>query len=119
MKKINIKDYKEKYVCYYNEYSDIELVGSDDVERIKEIWREGNIVFGTTVNKVFDEDFISEIQEYFEDYANDMGYKNINKHIDYKGESFKKIENAIREFIKNLGDANNFYSIDNVEIEVE
>lgn len=119
MRKIKLKDYKGDYVCYYDEYNEIQLIGSDDVERIKELWRDGNIIFGTTVNKVFGEDFISEIQEYFEDYANDMGYEDINERIDYEGESFKKIENAIREFIKSLGDTNNCYSIDDIEIEME
>lgn len=37
MEKINIRDYKGDYVCYYNEYSDIELIGSDDIEEIKEL----------------------------------------------------------------------------------
>lgn len=119
MKKINIKNYKGDYVCYYNEYNDIEIVGSDDIETLKELSRDRNIILGTTVNKVFDEEFISEVQEFFEDYASDNGYKGINERIDYNSNEFKEVKRAIRAFIKSLGDDNNCYSADNIEIEVD
>lgn len=120
MKKIKLADYKGDYVCYYNEYNDIVLIGSDEVEKIKELSEDRNIILGTTINKVFDEDFISEIQEFFEDYANDNGYEDINERIDYNSKEFKEVKRAVKAFIKSLGDENNCYSANgNIEIEVE
>ena len=120
MKKINIRDYKGDYVCYYNEYSDIELIGSDDIETIKEIIQDGYIIYGTDMEYVFEESFIEYISDYFIDYVNANGYEDMNDRIDYDGESFQKVKNAVREFIKSLGDDNKCYSPnENIIIEVE
>lgn len=35
MTKVNITNYEGETVCYCNEYSDVELIGADDIEKIK------------------------------------------------------------------------------------
>jgi hypothetical protein len=120
MERINIKNYKKDYVCYLDEYDEIQLIGSDDIEKIKEFVEEGYIIYGTTVEKVFKKDFVKEIQDKFEDHADEYGYPDMNDYIDYQGEDFKKVKDAIKEFIENLGDTNKCYSRDkNTIIEVE
>lgn len=120
MRKINLKDYKGDYVCYYDEYDEIQVIGSDDVERIKEVMEEGYIIYGTTVENVFEENFIQEIQDKFEEHADEYGYPDMNSYIDYTGEYFKKVKDAVREFIESLGATNKCYYKDkNIIIEVE
>lgn len=120
MEKINIKNYKKDYVCYLDEYDEIQLVGSDDIEKIKELMEDGYIIYGTIVENVFKEDFVKEIQDKFEDHADEYGYQDMNDYIEYTGEDFKKVEDSIKEFIESLGDTNKCYYIDeNIIIEVE
>lgn len=120
MERINIKNYKKDYVCYYDEYDEIQLIGSDDVEKIRERIEEGYTIYGTTQDIVFKESFINDIQDEFENHANEYGYPDMNSYIDYTGEDFKKVKEAIKEFIESLGDTNKCYYRDkNVIIEVE
>ncbi|MBM6874712.1 hypothetical protein [Fusobacterium mortiferum] len=113
MEKIKLKDYKNDCVCILdNESVDgIYLVGTDDVEEIRAFKEAGYTIYGTTLENVFDENFIQEIQSKFEDYADEHGYADINDNIDYQGEDFKKVKEAIKEFIKSLGDTNKCYWI--------
>lgn len=120
MKRINLKNYKKDYVCYIDEYDNFQVIGSDDVETIKEVMEDGYIIYGTTVENVFEENFIQEIQDKFEDHADEYGYPDMNCCIDYDREEFKKVKDAVREFIKSLGDTNKCYYRDkNVIIEVD
>lgn len=120
MRKIKLKDYRGDYVCYCDEYENIQLIGSDDIQTIKELIEDGEIIYGTTVENVFEENFIAEIQDKFEEHADEYGYPDMNFCIDYTGEDFKKVKDAVREFIKSLGEDNKYYYRDeNIIIEVE
>lgn len=119
MIKVNIKNYKGDYVCYYNDYSDVELIGADDVEEIKKIIKEGIEVYGTIEEKVFGENFIQKIQDKFEEHADEYGYPDMNWQIDYNSKEFEEVKEAIRSFIESLGDTNKCYFLnENVIIEV-
>lgn len=120
MKRVNIKNYKKEYVCYINDYDEIELIGSDDLATIKEMIEDGYTIYGTSKYKVFKEDFIEEIKNKFECYAEDYGYPDMNDDIDYDSEAFKKVKESIQNFIESLGGCNNIYDIDkNTVIEVD
>lgn len=122
MRKIKLEDYKGDYVCAVSKFKDVEYIPSDMIEEVKEYKKLGYTIYGTTpIKKIFDENFIEkDIQSTFETQANDEGYEDMNDFIDYTGEDFKKVKDAVREFIKSLGSTNLKYCCDeNTVIEWE
>lgn len=116
---MNIKDYKKDYVCYFDEYGDIVILGTDDIENIKEAIAEGYTVYGTTEEIVFKDNFAEEVRDLFEDHALEYGYPDMNDYIDYDGSDFVKVKTAIKEFIESLGETNKCYYADkNIKIEL-
>lgn len=120
MEKIKLKDYKGDMVCAVSRYEDYEYLFTDQVEEIKDLKENGYTIHGTVCEKVFDEYFIEYLKEVFEDYAINNGYEDIEERLDFDSEEYKKVEEAVREYIKSLGDSNNAYYCDkNTIIEVE
>lgn len=121
MNKIKLKDYKGEMVCAVSRYEDYEYLFTDQEEEIKD-WKEnGYTIHGTVCEKVFDEYFIKNyLKDLFETYAEDNGYEDMEERLEFDSEEYKKIEKAVREYIKSLGDTNNAYYCDkNIIIEVE
>lgn len=121
MKKVKLKDYKNDYVCIVDTESvdGIYLVGADEIEELLAFKKAGYTIYGTTIKNVFDENFIQEIQGKFRDYADEHGYVNINDDINYYGEDFGKVKEAIENFIESLGNVNKCYCLDaSVVIEI-
>lgn len=123
MRKIKLKDYENisYYVCAVSRFKDVKYIPSDMVEDVKEYKEMGYTIYGTIPEEVFDKTFIErDIQSTFETQAEDEGYEDMNDFIDYDGEEFKKVKDAVREFIKSLGSTNLRYCCDeNTIIEVE
>ena len=111
MKKVKLKDYKGDCVAILDAESvdGIYLVGAYEVEELEAFKNAGYTIYGTLVQKIFDEDFIQEIQNKFEDHADEYGYSDINDYIDYDSKEFKKVKNAIKEFIDSIEDINKYY----------
>lgn len=119
MNKIKLKDYKKDCVCYIDEFEDIEIVGTDDVEQIKELYLEGKTFYGTTKGKVFNDPYW-DIRHTVEDNISNMGYPDMEDRIDFHSEEFKAIVSAYEEWIESLGTDNDiYYQDENVIIEVE
>ena len=120
MNKIKLKDYKGEMVCAVSRYEDYEYLFTDQEEEIKDLKENGYTIHGTVCEKVFDEYFIEYLKEVFEDYAINNGYEDIEERLDFDSKEYKKVEEAVREYIKSLGDSNNAYYCDkNTIIEVE
>ena len=121
MKKIKLKDYKGEFVCAVDKFDDVEYLNVDEIEEIKEYSQDGFIIYGTEIEKVFDEDFIRNyLKNTFEAYADDNGYEDMNDCMNYDGEDWKKVEQAVREYFDSLGGANEIYCCNkNIIIEVE
>lgn len=119
MKTIKLEECKEPYVCAVGET--IEYISSDNLEYIKEYKEKGYTIYGVKKEKVLNETFIKENLKYaFEHYIDDFGYEFMNERIDYDGIEFKKVKDAVRVFIKSLGDINIQYFLDTKTIvEVE
>ena len=111
MKKVKLKDYKGDCVAILDAESvdGIYLVGAYEVEELEAFKNAGYTIYGTLVQKIFDEDFIQEIQNKFEDHADEYGYSDINDYIDYDSKEFKKVKNTIKEFIDSIEDINKYY----------
>lgn len=119
MKKIKLKDYKGECVCYLNEFEDIEIVGTDDVEQIKELYLEGKTFYGTTKGKVFESPYW-DIRHMVEDNISNMGYPDMEDRVSYDTDEFKNLVSAYEKWIESLGTDNNiYYQDENVIIEVE
>ena len=120
MEKIKLKDYKGEMVCAVSRFKDSEYLFTDQEEEIKDLKENGYTIHGTVCEKVFDEYFIEYLKEVFEDYAINNGYEDIEERLDFDSKEYKKVEEAVREYIKSLGDSNNAYYCDkNTIIEVE
>ena len=111
MKKVKLKDYKGDCVAILDAESvdGIYLVGAYEVEELEAFKNAGYTIYGTLVQKIFDEDFIQEIQNKFEDHADEYGYSDTNDYIDYDSKEFKKVKNTIKEFIDSIEDINKYY----------
>ena len=119
MKKIKLKDYKGECVCYLNEFEDIEIVDTDDVDYIKELSSEGKVFYGTAKGKVFESPYW-DIRHMIEDNISNMGYPDMEDRIDFHSEEFKAIVSAYEDWIESLGANNNiYYQDENIIIEVE
>lgn len=113
MKKIKLKDYTGEMVCAVNRFKDNEYLYTDQEEEIKDLKENGYIIYGTVCEKVFDEKFIKcSLKEFFEDHAEDNGYEDMEEQLEFDGEEYKKVEEAVREYIKSLGNINNAYHYD-------
>lgn len=111
MKKVKLKDYKGDCVAILDAESvdGIYLVGAYEVEELEAFKNAGYAIYGTLVQKIFDEDFIQEIQNKFKDHADEYGYSDTNDYIDYDSKEFKKVKNTIKEFIDSIEDINKYY----------
>ena len=121
MKKIKLKDYKGEFVCAVDKFDDVEYLNVDEIEKIKEYNQKGICIYGTKLGKVFDEDFIKNyLKDPFETYAESNGYDDMEYCMNFDGESWKKVEQAVRKYFDSLGGANEVYVCDkNIIIEVE
>lgn len=113
MKKIKLKDYTGEMVCAVSRFKGIKFLYTDQEEEIK-TWKEnGYTILGTITVKVFDENFIKcSLKEFFEDHAEDNGYEDMEEQLEFDGKEYKKVEEAVREYIKSLGNINNAYYYD-------
>ena len=119
MKKIKLKDYKGECVCYINNFGDIGIVDTDDIDHIKELSSEGKVFYGTTKEKVFESPYW-DIREMIKSIVDDRGYEDMDDRINYHSEEFKSIVSAYEEWIESLGADNNiYYQDENIIIEVE
>ena len=121
MVRIKLKDYKGDFVCVVDQFDDHKYLNIDEIEEIKEYSQDGFIIYGTEIEKVFDEYFIRNyLKNTFESYADDNGYEDMNDCMNYDGEDWKKVEQAVREYFDSLGGANEIYCCNkNIIIEVE
>ena len=118
MKKIKLKDYKGECICYINNFEDIEIVYTDDVDYIKELSSEGKVFYGTAKGKVFESPYW-DIREMIKSIVDDRGHEDMYDRIDYHSEEFKSIVSAYEKWIESLGADNNiYYQDENVIIEV-
>lgn len=119
MKKIKLKYYKGECVCYINEFKELEIVGTDDVELIKELYSEGKVFYGTTKGKVFNNPYW-DIRHMVEDNISNMGYPDMEYRISYDTDEFKNLVSAYEKWIESLGADNDiYYQDENVIIEVK
>ena len=119
MKKIKLKDYKGEYICYFNNFREIEIVDADDVDYIKELSSEGKIFYGTTKRKVFENPYW-DIRHMIDDNVSNLGYEDMEDRISYDTEEFKNLVSAYEKWIESLGADNNiYYQDENIIIEVE
>lgn len=120
MKKIKLKDYKGDMVCAISRFKDSEYLFADQEKEIKDLKENGYTIHGTFCEKVFDEYFIkNRLKDLFETYAEDNGYEDMKEQLEFDNEKYKKVEEAVREYIKSLGDTNNaFYCNEDIIIEV-
>lgn len=119
MEIIKLEDYKENCVCAVKK-QEVEYLDYADKEEIFEYIREGFKIYGVIPIKVFDDNFIEDIQGVFETQAENEGYKDMNDFINYNSEEFKKVKEAVINFIKSLGTTNVKYKCDeNTVIEVD
>ena len=119
MKKIKLKDYTGKMVCYINDFGNLEIVDADDVDYIKELSSEGKIFYRTTKGKVFNEPYW-DIRDMIEDKIYNMGYEDMQDRISYDTEEFKNLVSAYEKWIESLGADNNiYYQDENIIIEAE
>ncbi len=121
MKKIKLKNYTGEMVCAVSRYKDNEYLFTDQVEEIKDLEENGYTIHGTVCEKVFDEYFIkNRLKDLFETYAEDNGYEDMEEKLEFDDEKYKKVEEAVREYIKSLGSANDiYYYNEDIIIEVE
>ena len=119
MKKIKLKNYKGECVCYINNFGDIEIVDTDDVDYIKELSSEGRTFYGTTKEKVFESPYW-DIRHMIDDNVSNLGYEDMEDRISYDTEEFKNLVSAYEKWIESLGADNNiYYQDEDVIIEVE
>ena len=119
MKKIKLKDYKGECVCYINNFGDIEIVDTDDVDYIKELSSEGRTFYGTTKEKVFESPYW-DIRHMIDDNVSNLGYEDMEDRISYDTEEFKNLVSAYEKWIESLGADNNiYYQDEDVIIEVK
>ena len=121
MVRIKLKDYKGDFVCVVDQFDDHKYLNVDEIEKIKEYNQDGFIIYGTELEKVFDEDFIKNyLKDPFKTYAESNGYDDMEYCMDFDGESWKKVEQAVRKYFDSLGGANEIYCCNkNIIIEVE
>lgn len=121
MKKIKLKDYTGEMVCAVSRYKDNEYLFTDQVEEIKDLEENGYTIHGTVCEKVFDEYFIkNRLKDLFETYAEDNGYEDMEEKLEFDSKEYKKFEEAVREYIKSLGSANDiYYCNEDIIIEVD
>ncbi len=121
MEKIKLKNYTGEMVCAVSRYKDNEYLFTDQVEEIKDLEENGYTIHGTVCEKVFDEYFIkNRLKDLFETYAEDNGYEDMEEKLEFDNEKYKKVEEAVREYIKSLGSANDiYYCNEDIIIEVE
>lgn len=119
MEKIKLKDYKGECVCYFNQFKEIEIVDTDDINYIKELSSEGKVFYGTTKGKVF-EDPYWDIRHMVEDNISNMGYPDMEDRIYYDTDEFKNLVSAYEKWIESLGTDNDiYYQDENIMIEAE
>lgn len=119
MKKIKLKDYKGECVCYINNFGDIEIVDTDDIDHIKELSSEGKVFYGTTKEKVFENPYW-DIRHMIDDNVSNLGYEDMEDRISYDTEEFKNLVSAYEKWIESLGADNNiYYQDEDVIIKVE
>lgn len=119
MEKIKLKDYKKDYICYLDEFENVQIVGTDYFEMIEELVSEGKIFYGTIKEKVFNSPYW-DIRDMIKNNIDNMGYEDMEDDIDYNTEEFKNLVSAYEEWIESLGSVNNvYYQDENVIIEVE
>ena len=119
MNKIKLKDYKGECVCYINEFKELEIVDTDDIDYIKELSSEGKIFYGTTKGKVFENPYW-DIRYMIDDNVSSLGYEDMEDRISYDTEEFKNLVSAYEKWIESLGADNNiYYQDEDVIIEVE
>lgn len=119
MEIIRLEDYKEDCVCAIKD-QEVEYISEPSKEELIEYIRDGFKIYGVIPIEVFDDNFIeNDIQGAFETQAENEGYKDMNEFINYDSEEFKKVKEAVRNFIKSLGTTGIKYKCDeNTIIEV-
>lgn len=120
MEIIKLENYKEDCVCAVKN-KEVKYIDYPDKDEILEYIRDGFKIYGVIPIKVFDDNFIeNDIQSAFETQAENEGYEDMNDFIDYNSEEFKKVKEAVKNFIKSLGNKNIKYKCDeNTVIEVD
>ena len=117
--KIKLKDYKGEYICYFNNFREIEIVDADDVDYIKELSSEGKVFYGTTKEKVFESPYW-DIRHMIDDNVSNLGYEDMEDRISYDTDEFKSLVSAYEKWIESLGADNNiYYQDENIIIEAE
>lgn len=121
MEIVKLQDYKENYICYIDDFGDLQTVGTDDIETIKELVAEDIILYGVIKEKVFDKSFVEfELRELFERRAEDCGYEDMEEQLDFSSEEYQKVKQAVIEYIESLGTVNDtYYKNPSIIIEVE
>ena len=113
---MKLSNYKGEYLFTKNKNKVI-LVGSDSLKEIKDYIAKGFNLYEAKEEKVFDKEFLACIRFQFEIYAEDNGSDDMVDNMDFENEEYKKVEEAIKNYIKSLGTLNDVYVLnENIKI---